>query len=191
MGALMLLGLLHTWRASRGLPSLKDISLTPLNELLEQGEPTEAVRELRMASQFFADPAMTNELITLAGKTKDLDSRIWGTRRLIEIGGARDVDTFNRLSAMLLKRAGAFDSTPVPATSERELDLREALRWSEKAARLEPENAPARYHQGLACAFLGERDQAVAHLTQAVRLDQDLRPARQALAMLTGEGARQ
>ncbi len=186
LAVLVLLGVFHSWSAHHRLPSLKENDLTPLNALIESGEADEALGELCMASTFLANPDLARQLLAIAERAQHLDGRIFGTRRLIELGAARDAASFNRLAALLLKRAGVLGRAgDRPPSEESSRDLREALRRAREAARLAPDDAESRLHQGLALAGLGQREEAVARLEEALRLDQDLRAARQVLQSLT------
>ncbi len=189
LAVLVLLGVFHSWSAHHRLPSLKENDLTPLNALIESGEVGEAdetLDELCMASTFLANPDLARQLLAIAERAQHLDGRIFGTRRLIELGAARDAASFNRLAALLLKRAGVLGrAADRPRPEESSRDLREALRRAREAARLAPDDAESRLHQGLALAGLGQREEAVARLEEALRLDRDLGAARQVLQSLT------
>jgi tetratricopeptide (TPR) repeat protein len=185
LGALIALGLFHSLRAAHRLPTLRENTLTPLNAALARGATPELVRELRTASLFLDDPALAQRLVQAAEESKDLDGRIFGTRRLIELGAARDAATRNRLAALLLKRAHALDSLgSTGERSARELeDVREALSWAESVTREAPD-AEATFHQGVARAGLGELEAGRALLAEALRLDPDLAAARRVLERL-------
>ncbi len=182
--ALILVGVLSSLWSSHRLPGLR-----PLNALMNNGEPAEVFRELCMSTRFSANAEMTKQMLELARGAKDIEASISGTRHLIEIGAAWDAATFNRLAALLLTRAGALESIPDSSVPYQDLeDMREALDWSGRAARLEPNNAQSHLYQGIAHAGLGERDQAAAQLEEALRLDQNLGAARRVLQSL-GVGA--
>ena len=179
-------GVIHSLVEHHRLPTLQENGLAPLDELMEGAEPAEVIRELCTATRFLASPGMTRRLLELADRAQDLDSRIYGTRRMIGIGAAWDARTFNRLAAMLLKRAHAIEWLVGPSAPDPDGNsVREARRWAARAARLEPDNAESRLHQGIASACLGESDEAVANLKEALRLDPELRIAGQVLKLLT------
>lgn len=187
LAGLMLAGVLQSWRTVQRFPGVDDIGLVRLAERVRDGAPAEALRELSLASQFFADPAIATRLVEVAEQQKDLDGRIQGTRRLVELGAARDAQTLTHLAALLLKRGRTLESLTGMAPDLDLDDTREALTWSTRAALLEPDNVAAHLHRGIAYAGLGRREEALAHVREALRLDPERPLARQVLRVLTLE----